>query len=170
MADDVSDDGNGDEPPVLPPTPAGRTDVLSLIILMQEELRTNRQEALLAKMEATQDQMQKATNEHSTTSIAVAIHQHNDPADNEDDCTNPKRPTTIKTTPDPAETMPPTPNPTKQTNTKRQQMPSAAPDTTRPRKGKQLSHTSLDRHYRLTAEEVQKSNQINSHCQTCSRS
>ena len=83
MADGVSDDGNGDEPLVLP-TPAGCTDVQSLITLILEDLRknrqnrqeaqaqmkaqmkeeldqwqrmkTNRQEAEQAKMKATQDQ------------------------------------------------------------------------------------------------------------------
>ena len=42
MADGVSDDGNGDEPIVLP-TPAGCTDVQSLSTLLREEMRKHRQ-------------------------------------------------------------------------------------------------------------------------------
>ena len=44
MVDGVSDDGNGNEPLILP-TPEGRTDAQSLITLMRAEMRTNRQEA-----------------------------------------------------------------------------------------------------------------------------
>ena len=78
MADGVSDDGNGDEPLVLP-TPASCTDVQSLITLLREEMRTNRQETQ-AQMEEMQDHWQQM----STQLFNMMLQQTTN-----DDCTNP---------------------------------------------------------------------------------